>query len=508
MEEKKNEFIENSNDENQEVESSSENESKDETLNEIQNDASEEIEEKSQTENDTAEILEKASEDAAVEDTATNDLETNEQSENHLDDQETVKNLSKAQDESLEESKEETTESDSKDPITEPCQKVDSVEQENAKQSPSTPATPKMLDKLLSKKNTGDGDEASSPEKKKRKKKFPWILAAIVVLLIILPKHSHSWSEWQTTKEATCTEAGEKERTCECGSKETDAIEAIGHSLGSWTITKESTCTENGTKEALCNTCYQVVTEPLAMLAHTLDSSNKCTICGLTTFTMTAKEIEDSKKIKTMSHSVVDYSDDITINIALKDSDGYNVQVPVYVYVKIVDDNGHVLFNDTLIKKSSQSKVSIYFDDMIAGYTDIGTIYYKVYNDYVTFDEVSEELDCLPWTVDLELPELPDTIWYHSSSACQITEITFKVSGDDMYIYVTGEKTYDSNGSSYSNSCKIGWKLYDSEGYVISDGTCYTTSLKTGEKFKNEKITIYDLIEKGGSYRLVILDVG
>lgn len=631
---KKNEFLENPVEENQETEASTEQELEKESQDEAQNETHEEAgTEKPYVENDTENVLEKSEEmplekveeivTAEAADTSTTD-------ENGLEEQKAADEF-KVPEETLEDSKTEVDESAIEEPPEEPSEKVYTAESPIDNKSKKQPDFKKILERLLNKKKQKNDScsEKSDSRKKPSKKKFLWILAAIVVLLIVLPKHTHSWSEWKITKEATCTDAGEKERTCECGDKETSTIDATGHSIGNWTITKDATCTINGEKQALCTTCNQTVTESIAAtghtasvvvlleatcgttgmqetvcstcheiiktdtipatgihsydngiiiknptcvdvgtkvltctlcnatatisldalghtdgdwitdaaatctsngskhqicsvcnetiktetipaLGHTLDNKNKCTICGLTTFTMSSKEITDSKSVKTMSHSVIDYSDDITINITLKDEDGYSVQVPVYVYVKIVDNNGHVLFNDTLIKKSSQSKVSIHFDDMILGYTNVGTIHYQVYNDYVTFGEISKELDCLPWTVDLELPELPDTIWYNlysSSTACKITEITFKVSGDNMYIYFTGEKTYDSKGSSYSNSCQIGWKLYDSEGYVIDDGICYTTSLKTGEKFKNESITIFDLIEQGESYRLVILDV-
>lgn len=77
-----------------------------------------------------------------------------------------------------------------------------------------------------------------------------------------------------------------------------------------------------------------------------------------------------------------------------------------------------------------------------------------------------------------------------------------------MYFYITGEKTYDSKGNNYSRSCKIGWKLYDSEGYVIQDGTVYTTSLQVGEKFKDRETRIYDVITPGEQYRLVFSNIG
>lgn len=45
----------------------------------------------------------------------------------------------------------------------------------------------------------------------------------------VADEHSHTWSKWVTVKGATCLEAGEKERTCDCGERETQRISAVGH---------------------------------------------------------------------------------------------------------------------------------------------------------------------------------------------------------------------------------------------------------------------------------------
>ena len=42
-------------------------------------------------------------------------------------------------------------------------------------------------------------------------------------------QHTHSWGDWTEVTPATCTEAGSKERVCECGQKDTQPITALGH---------------------------------------------------------------------------------------------------------------------------------------------------------------------------------------------------------------------------------------------------------------------------------------
>ena len=74
-----------------------------------------------------------------------------------------------------------------------------------------------------------------------------------------------------------------------------------------------------------------------------------------------------------------------------------------------------------------------------------------------------------------------------------------------MKIYFTGKKTYDSDGKSNSDSCWIGWKLYDEEGYVVKSGTAFTQDVCEGEGFKRYEETIWSL-EKG-TYRLELTSV-
>ena len=72
--------------------------------------------------------------------------------------------------------------------------------------------------------------------------------------------HEHAYTE-SITKEATCTEAGEKTFTCECGDTYMEQIEAIGHS---YEVVADSainaTCEADG-KEAdtKCSACADVV---------------------------------------------------------------------------------------------------------------------------------------------------------------------------------------------------------------------------------------------------------
>ena len=76
------------------------------------------------------------------------------------------------------------------------------------------------------------------------------------------PTHTHSYGEWETVKNPTCTTEGSKERYCSCGEKQTANISATGHCFGEWTVTQEPTEQEKGI-ETRCCTCGTIETKDI-----------------------------------------------------------------------------------------------------------------------------------------------------------------------------------------------------------------------------------------------------
>ena len=69
-------------------------------------------------------------------------------------------------------------------------------------------------------------------------------------------KHTHSWGDWSEVKAPTCTEAGSKERTCECGEKDTQPISALGHDF------KDGDAyIQEGVKYQECSRCFKGILE-------------------------------------------------------------------------------------------------------------------------------------------------------------------------------------------------------------------------------------------------------
>lgn len=80
--------------------------------------------------------------------------------------------------------------------------------------------------------------------------------------------NGHSYSA-ETTKEPTCTAAGERTYTCSvCGNQYVEEISKTDHTYTDYTITQEPTCTAGGIAMYTCSTCGAQITEKLDALDH------------------------------------------------------------------------------------------------------------------------------------------------------------------------------------------------------------------------------------------------
>ena len=77
------------------------------------------------------------------------------------------------------------------------------------------------------------------------------ICLSLTVLLLLLcmtlvsceKPHVHEWGEWQTTKEATCQDYGQRRRECACGASGSEATPKAAHTY------ENGTCTVCGATE-------------------------------------------------------------------------------------------------------------------------------------------------------------------------------------------------------------------------------------------------------------------
>ena len=136
-------------------------------------------------------------------------------------------------------------------------------------------------------------------------------------------EHTHQWGEWEITKPATCTEAGERVAHCTysgCAETKTETIPVLSHdydangicqncnwdknqnkyhehSWGEWTTNpgEEATCTKEGKRTHTCSSCGRVETETVPKTAHTW-VGDECSVCHAKkptgTFTKTGGHFE------------------------------------------------------------------------------------------------------------------------------------------------------------------------------------------------------------------------
>lgn len=75
--------------------------------------------------------------------------------------------------------------------------------------------------------------------------------------------HTHSFGEWMTTTEPTCTEEGIKARECDCGHTERGSIAMLEHEWDDGEETEKPTAKEDGEMTFTCKHCGETKTEPI-----------------------------------------------------------------------------------------------------------------------------------------------------------------------------------------------------------------------------------------------------
>ena len=112
------------------------------------------------------------------------------------------------------------------------------------------------------------------------------------------PDGEHTWSNWLIRKEATCSEKGERYRTCRhCGYEQTESIKKTKHDYGKWKTTREATCSREGERVRKCKVCDHEDKQKLERLPHTFGAwtvlqpasctetgsrEHTCKVCGET----------------------------------------------------------------------------------------------------------------------------------------------------------------------------------------------------------------------------------
>ena len=112
--------------------------------------------------------------------------------------------------------------------------------------------------------------------------------------------HEHSFTNYISDGNATCTQDGTKTAKCDhCDLTDTipDVGSALGHNMGAWNTIRSATCTENGEEQRNCSRCDHSESREIADTGHSWDKGvvtreptedtegerlYTCTACGAT----------------------------------------------------------------------------------------------------------------------------------------------------------------------------------------------------------------------------------
>lgn len=149
-----------------------------------------------------------------------------------------------------------------------------------------------------------------------------------------LKDHTHSWGNWTSEKEATCTESGIKSRICECGAKDIIKISATGHDLTEWAVITESKCEIEGLKQRICLTCGHKETESINALSHlenawVVKGNEKHFLCMYCGILLRIEEInKPSQNLEITDYAILGLGNCSDIDIVLPSTyNNYSIQI-------------------------------------------------------------------------------------------------------------------------------------------------------------------------------------
>ena len=155
--------------------------------------------------------------------------------------------------------------------------------------------------------------------------------------------HTHSYTEAVTTA-PTCTEAGVKTFTCECGDSDTQSIPATGHIWDAGIVTVEPTETTEGVRTYTCTVCGETRTETIPAIeehTHSYVSTLVAPTCTEQGYTEHVCSCGDSYKDTYVDATGHHYVDGFCSACGEKDAD-YSVPVKTAEITGIRSNGFHV----------------------------------------------------------------------------------------------------------------------------------------------------------------------
>ncbi|MGE9876428.1 fibronectin type III domain-containing protein, partial [Hornefia butyriciproducens] len=128
-----------------------------------------------------------------------------------------------------------------------------------------------------------------------------------------IPATVHSFTEYTSNDDATCTSDGTETSICDngCGITDTrtEKDTALGHDFGEWTEIQSSSCVDKGSEQRICKRCQLTETRDVQASGHTwdddytIDQEATCTEDGSKSIhCQKCKAVKDSQVIPALCH--------------------------------------------------------------------------------------------------------------------------------------------------------------------------------------------------------------
>ena len=124
---------------------------------------------------------------------------------------------------------------------------------------------------------------------------------------------NHTYGQWITSSEPTCTEDGELRQSCKyCDMHFSQVIPATGHSYGDWHQTIAPGCETLGQKQQICASCGDVQSQEIPAIGHTMGDWHQtvapgCETPGQEQKACTVCDYAETKEIPALGHTMGDW---------------------------------------------------------------------------------------------------------------------------------------------------------------------------------------------------------
>ena len=211
---------------------------------------------------------------------------------------------------------------------------------------------------------------------------------------------------------------------------------------------------------------------------------------------------------------------------------GEYISADATITIKIVNENGETVYDkETHVDESYYTTytnpywdtprylgcINIAQSDIKKGTISKGVLYISsILDSGLWWDPYEVSITDLPlMDFNITLPALPTTIknyTYNGSLERKIEvqniDYTYEANYDGtvtLKLNIKAKMLYNNKGNSHSDNSKIGYKIKDSEGFVVNSGTMILDPVSVGDMIKEEQ-PVFNL-KLGEAYTLELIDV-